>query len=252
MTAELVRARLVGVDLDVVADAVGREEAQHAPGAEQPLPHDPLEQALGIREQAARRLARLRDRPGWRDSGRPAPRSGRTASSRSARPAPRADSRRRRRTPGSRARAACRPPVDRPAGWPARVRDRLPPLLGLAGCRARVRISWYSARDLGDELVPETRRSAGSRPPRPRGRHRARGRSGPGTRARSSPRCAPGTSWPRRSAAAWRIPRAPSRRPRSHLLQRRRDEPAQADDVHLLRAGRSPGSWRTAPSRRGR
>ena len=36
-----------------------------------------------------------------------------------------------------------------------------------------------------------------------------------------------------------------------HFVQRRRDQPAQADDVHLLLAGGLRGFFRTAPSRRG-
>ena len=47
------RARLVGVDLDVVADPVGREDADHAAGGEPVLALDPVEHGLGVGEELA-------------------------------------------------------------------------------------------------------------------------------------------------------------------------------------------------------
>ena len=45
-------AARVGIDLDVIADAVGGEESEYATGGEQALAHDLIEQLPRIFEQA--------------------------------------------------------------------------------------------------------------------------------------------------------------------------------------------------------
>ena len=72
-------------------------------------------------------------------------------------------------------------------------------------------------------------------------------------RARSSPPCAGARSSRRRSGAAARSPRRSiSARDVDHLVERRRDQAREADDVGALLDRRCRGSARRAPSRRGR
>ena len=80
--ASFVAARLVGEQTDVVADGVGRPEADHRLRRE-PFLGDDLASASPARRRTIAAPRRPASRPReWRDSGPSAPRSGRTASSR--------------------------------------------------------------------------------------------------------------------------------------------------------------------------
>ena len=223
---------------------VGGEEAEHAAAREQPLADDAVQQRPGVVEQLLAAGSRRSDRPGSRGSGPPAPRSGRTASSRSAPPARRADSRpapERRVKHGAGRRG--RTPVEHQPVGPRPLHADLVAPRGPRPARCCADLAGTPSRT----CLRRTRRGV---------RSLSRLPATPTARDASST-CTVGpvvvrldlhgSVHPRRRRAAdqeRQVEPLPLHlaRDEAHLLERRRDQPAQADQVHVLAAGPSPGS----------
>ena len=107
--ADPAASRVVGVELDVVADRVGRPEADGRRGGEEPLLDDPIEQRQRVRVERSRGRTDRRIGQDLGVTARRAPTWRRTASSRSDRPAVGAAVRRSSGRPGTTGAAAWRP-----------------------------------------------------------------------------------------------------------------------------------------------
>ena len=111
--------------------------------------------------------------------------------------------------------------------------------------RSSAHVAAYSA---ATSAAKSSRRSGSlqrRRQPAPRARRRARAPPGRNSAARSAARCARARWSRRRSAAGCRSPaRSNSLGDERHLVERRRDQPGESDEVDLLAPGRSRGSWR--------
>ena len=235
---------VVGVELDVVADAVRRPEPDDRRRREQPLVDDPVQQRQRVRVER-----RARPRPttgssriaGYRPVQLPRREERRPVDpvdelvERVVVDRPHAEERRprRRRTPVQ--------SIDEPVA--ARLGDRVPGDLLLARRRARAGRVSYSSRMPAANASRRSASSSDAARRRPPARRRRRGRPGRGScgsiltavwvRDVVAPPISSGIAKPSRSI---------SRRDVAHLLERRRDQPGQADQVgvHLARGLEDP------------
>ena len=236
----------VTVDNDVVAVGRRRPEAVDAARGEQAARRRSVEQLLRVVVELARAPA-ARGSPG---SGPSAPRRGRRTSSRCT------------RASVASAGSTRRTPVNAGAGRlgerdavPVR---RAPARAAAAACRSLLLVlARAAAPELGAVLgVERARARAGS----------SRSETTPTTREASST-CTTGCAYAGAicTAVCWRDVVAPPissgsvepaplhlARDVDHLVERRRDQPREADDVGALLDARCRGSARPAPSRRGR